>query len=78
MSKSAVLVVCGTICLLASLGAIAYLYESHADKFILSNGTGNVDTGIFAMFAGLPSLAVFIAGAKLAAIGVEIGRGDSK
>jgi hypothetical protein len=72
--RFAVLVVSGTICMLASLGAIAFLYHFHADRFASPNGAGSVDTITFVTFAGLPSLVVFIAGAVLVAMGVKIGR----
>lgn len=69
-----VLVLCGAVCMLASLGIFTYLYHLHAAQFEMMGSTGDQVAFKFGIFAGLPSLIVFCAGAGLVVAGIKIGQ----
>jgi hypothetical protein len=70
-----VLVVCGTLCVIAPLGAMVYLYPMHAmQPGIHHNGPEFSNDLRFGVFVGLPSLISFAVGIGLVVIGVQTGR----
>jgi hypothetical protein len=74
------LTVCGTLCILASLGGVLYLYLQNAALM----GTPVSDRAMpreisFFMFVVAPAAVVFIAGLAMVAIGIWHGiKGDSR
>ena len=65
--------VCGTLCILAPLGAIAYLYPLHAiQPGIHHNGPEFSNDLRLGVFVGILSLLAFAAGVALVTIGVRI------
>ena len=68
-----VLTICGTVCILASLVAVTWLYHSHAALLEIHDPHGIPPEVKFAVFVGLPSLVGFIIGFKLVKTGVDIG-----
>jgi hypothetical protein len=69
----ALLVVCGTICILAALGLATYLYYLNASSLDISNNAGDRSCLVFGAFVGVPSIAVFAAGAIMVSIGIKTG-----
>ncbi|HKD38153.1 MAG TPA: hypothetical protein VKB78_15170 [Pirellulales bacterium] len=67
-----VLIVGGMIFILASIGAVAYLYHEHANSFIIPHeGLGLDNFGMFLVGAGLPAAVGVIVGVVLLAIGFK-------
>ncbi len=67
-----VLIVGGMIFILASIGAVAYLYHQHANSFIIPHdGPGLDNFGMFLVAVGLPAAAGVFVGVVLLAIGIK-------
>jgi hypothetical protein len=80
-TKSAVifvmLVLCGTICILASLTTISLLYHLHATRLAMPVEYPALPNEIaFGIFVALPSALAFLAGVVLLVIGIRSGRAD--
>ncbi len=73
-----VLIVGGIACVLASLGAMTYLYHEHAATLNVP-GDGHNPPGfiMFIVAVGLPSFASFVIGVVLLLVGIKIGLRDS-
>jgi hypothetical protein len=71
-----VLAIAGTACMLASLGAVTYLYHQHAAQLEARSYSEFPPAGQFAVFVGLPALASFVVGALLVWSGIRIGLKD--
>jgi uncharacterized membrane protein YidH (DUF202 family) len=73
-----VLILGGIACVLASLGAMTYLYHEHAAMLNTPSGHDNPPGFImFIVAVGLPSFATFVVGAVMLSIGIKIGIRDS-
>ena len=74
------LTVCGTLCILASLGGLLYLYLQNAPLMGISvpSGAGGIPKEMsFIMFAVAPATVVFITGVGMVIAGVWFGlKGD--
>jgi hypothetical protein len=69
---SLVLIVGGMIFILASLGAVAYLYHEHANSFIIPHdGPGLDNFAMFLVSVGLPAAVGVVVGVILLAIGIK-------
>jgi hypothetical protein len=68
-----VLTICGTLCILASLGSMVYLYPLNSAELYSSVNHHGASPLVFAGFVGLPSLASFVAGAVMLKIGIQTG-----
>jgi hypothetical protein len=67
-----VLALCGTACILASIGVVTYLYHEHAAQ--IEQDSANSEK--FGLFVAFPSMAGFVVGAALVATGIWIGLKD--
>ncbi|HEV2972404.1 MAG TPA: hypothetical protein VGY55_20695 [Pirellulales bacterium] len=67
-----VLALCGTACILASIGVVTYLYHEHAAQ--IEQASANSEK--FGLFVAFPSMAGFVVGAALMATGIWIGLKD--
>ena len=79
-SKIAVsLVVCGTLCILATLGISAYLIKQ-LSPMLAADGRIHDNHMLLVSVASVPGLATFIVGVILLVIGLKrsVGRGDTK
>jgi hypothetical protein len=70
-----VLVVCGTICILASLGIPAYLYQLNSVALNTWDASHNGPPLMFIFFVGAPSVATFVAGIIMTKVGIRSGLG---
>jgi H+/Cl- antiporter ClcA len=61
----------GILCILTSIAAVAYLYHLHAAELADPKGDLRADLVPFLLFVGMPSLAGFVVGAILLAIGIK-------
>ena len=68
-----VLAIAGTVCMLASLGAVTYLYHQHAPQLALQSYSEFPPAAQFGVFVALPALACFLGGAWMTWTGVKIG-----
>ena len=66
-----VLTICGTLCMLAGFGTLAYLYHLHAESFTQAGSAGETSVMMFTFCVGLPSVAIFIAGGSLVVFGIR-------
>ena len=72
-----VLVLGGIACVLASLGAMTYLYHEHAATMNTPSGHDNPPGFImFIVAVGLPSFATFVVGVVLLGVGIRTGIKD--
>jgi hypothetical protein len=65
------LVVGGLVCILASMGAVMYLYHEHAAQLIPEDPRHPEVNLPFLLFVGIPALAVFTSGVVSLAIGIK-------
>lgn len=67
-----VLIVGGMIFILASLGAVGYLYHEHANSFIIPHeGPGLDNFAMFLVGVGLPAAVGVVVGVVLLTIGIK-------
>ncbi len=79
-SKTAItLVVCGTLCILATLGIAAYLIKQ-LSPMLATDGRIHDNHMLLVSVASVPGIATFIVGVILLVIGLKrsVGRGDTK
>jgi hypothetical protein len=67
-----VLIVGGMIFILASIGAVAYLYHAHANSFLTPHeGPGLDNFAMFLVSVGLPAAVGIVNGGILLTIGIK-------
>jgi hypothetical protein len=73
------LIVCGTLCILATLGISAYLMKQLSPT-LASDGRIHDNHILLVFVASVPGVATFVVGITLLAIGLKrsVGRGDIK
>jgi integral membrane sensor domain MASE1 len=73
------LIVCGTLCIIATLGIAAYLMKQLSPT-LASDGRIHDNHILLVFVASVPAVATFIVGITLLVIGLKqsVGRGDFK
>jgi hypothetical protein len=70
-SVTMVFILGGIVCILVSVAAVTYFYHQHAAEFVTSNDKLPITVLPFTLFVGVPSVAVFVVGAILLAMGIK-------
>jgi hypothetical protein len=74
--KFTLLVVSGTVCVLAALMTMAYMYHAHATQLFMPTPDGALASHwSFLVFVGIPSIVTAVVGLFLIGLGIVAGRG---